>query len=67
MRTLTRPLLLACTFTLLAVAGCVQQTPAQTQADIDQAASRAARDVEASRGESDRRIEEHQRGQTNTR
>jgi hypothetical protein len=62
MHTLTRPLILLCSPTLLAAVGCVQQTPAQTQADIDQAAARGARDAVTAREESDRRIDDAQRG-----
>jgi hypothetical protein len=62
MHTLTRPLILLCSLTLLAAVGCVQQSPAQTQADIDQAAARGARDAVTAREESDHRIDDAQRG-----
>lgn len=62
MHRLTNPLILLCSLTLLGAVGCVQQTPAQTQAEIDQAAARGARDAVAAREESDRRIDDAQRG-----
>jgi hypothetical protein len=64
MKTLTPAVLLTGVFTLLAAVGCAQQSPAETQADVNKAAAQGARDVATVRDESDQRVRDAQRDLT---
>jgi outer membrane lipoprotein-sorting protein len=64
MHTRTRVLIVAGVVLLGAVAGCAQQSPAQTQADVNQAAAQGARDVATVRDQSDQRVRDAQRDLT---
>jgi hypothetical protein len=64
MNALTQSMLVACSVSLLAAAGCAQQTPAQTQADVNQAAAQGAKDVTTARNEANDRVQDAQRDLT---
>jgi hypothetical protein len=54
----------ACFGILLGAAGCAQQSPAQTQVDVNRAATQGAKDVAAARQQADSRVEDAQRDLT---
>jgi hypothetical protein len=64
MNALTQSMLIACSCILLAAEGCAQQSPAQTQANVNQAAAEGARDVATARSEANSRVEDAQRDLT---
>jgi F0F1-type ATP synthase membrane subunit b/b' len=64
MKMLTATLLAICSTTWIAAAGCAQQSPAQTQADVDKAAAQGAHDVATARHEAEQKVEEAQRDLT---
>jgi hypothetical protein len=64
MNALTQSMLVACSVTLLTAAGCAQQSPAQAQAGVDQAAAEGARDMATVRNDANNRVEDAQRDLT---
>jgi hypothetical protein len=64
MKAFAQSVLIACSVTLLATAGCAQQLPANTQADVSQAAAQGARDVATVRNEVEHRVQDAQRDLT---